>query len=222
MWMAAALTMILTLVIVRRGLKLRPDGKQTAAEVVYDLCRNQIAEGRAARRGHADLVPVRGDALRVHLDDEPDRVHPAAVRRAPLRALRAQHPRVPDLRGHRQPVGHPRAHAGHLLRDPHRGHPLQRPGQVLQELDAVGPAVAAAVGPEDPRRGDPARADRRDRGALAVRPHRLAQLPSLFQPPRRPPRDRRVPRPRVAARDVLHPADRDPHGRRPVPARVPR
>ncbi len=43
MWMAAALTLILTLVIVRRGLKLRPDGKQTAAEVVYDLCRNQIA-----------------------------------------------------------------------------------------------------------------------------------------------------------------------------------
>ncbi len=80
MWMAAALTLILTLVVVRRGLKLRPDGKQTAAEVVYDLCRNQIARAGLPDGGHADLVPVRGDALRVHLDDEPDRVRPAAVR----------------------------------------------------------------------------------------------------------------------------------------------
>ena len=29
----------------RRGLKLRPDGRQTAVEVVYDLCQKQIAKG---------------------------------------------------------------------------------------------------------------------------------------------------------------------------------
>jgi F-type H+-transporting ATPase subunit a len=45
MWMAALLTLILTLVVVRRGLRLRPDGRQTAAEVVYELTREQIAKG---------------------------------------------------------------------------------------------------------------------------------------------------------------------------------
>ena len=51
MWMAAILTTILTLVVVRRGLKLRPDGRQTAAEVVYDLCREQIAKGGLPEEG---------------------------------------------------------------------------------------------------------------------------------------------------------------------------
>ncbi len=39
------------LVVVRRGLKLRPDGRQTAAEVVYDLCREQIAKGGLPEEG---------------------------------------------------------------------------------------------------------------------------------------------------------------------------
>jgi F-type H+-transporting ATPase subunit a len=51
MWMAAILTTILVLVVVRRGLKLRPDGRQTAAEVVYDLCREQIAKGGLPEEG---------------------------------------------------------------------------------------------------------------------------------------------------------------------------
>ena len=51
MWMAAILTTILTLAVVRRGLKLRPDGRQTAAEVVYDLCREQIAKGGLPEEG---------------------------------------------------------------------------------------------------------------------------------------------------------------------------
>src|SRR6476469_4851181 len=51
MWMAAILTTILTLVVVRRGLRLRPDGKQTAAEVVYDLCQTQIARGGLPEEG---------------------------------------------------------------------------------------------------------------------------------------------------------------------------
>src|SRR6185503_5782870 len=45
MWMAAAITTILTLIVFRNGLKLRPDGKQTTAEVIYDVCQNQIAKG---------------------------------------------------------------------------------------------------------------------------------------------------------------------------------
>lgn len=51
MWMAAILTVILTLVVVRRNLRLRPDGRQTAAEVVYDLCRDQIAKGGLPEEG---------------------------------------------------------------------------------------------------------------------------------------------------------------------------
>jgi F-type H+-transporting ATPase subunit a len=45
MWMAALLTLILTLVVVRRGLSPRPTSRQTIAEVIYDLCREQIAKG---------------------------------------------------------------------------------------------------------------------------------------------------------------------------------
>src|ERR671936_252789 len=44
MWMAAALAMILTLVVVRRWLELRPDGRQTAIEEIYDVCEQQIAK----------------------------------------------------------------------------------------------------------------------------------------------------------------------------------
>jgi F-type H+-transporting ATPase subunit a len=51
MWMAALVTTILTLVLVRRGLRLRPDGKQTTAEVVYDLCQNQIARAGLPEEG---------------------------------------------------------------------------------------------------------------------------------------------------------------------------
>ncbi len=49
LWLTAAVAMGVTLLIVRRGLKLRPDGSQTAVEVVYDMCQNQIARGRPAR-----------------------------------------------------------------------------------------------------------------------------------------------------------------------------
>jgi hypothetical protein len=49
MWMAAALTTILTLVVVRRGLKLRPDGGQTAAEAVYDPAGSR-SRGAGCRR----------------------------------------------------------------------------------------------------------------------------------------------------------------------------
>jgi F-type H+-transporting ATPase subunit a len=44
MWMAAALAIVVTLVVVRRGLKLRPDGAQTSVEILYDMCQNQIAK----------------------------------------------------------------------------------------------------------------------------------------------------------------------------------
>ncbi len=51
MWMAAALAIIVTLVIVRRGLKLRPDGAQTGVEILYDMCQNQIAKAGLPEEG---------------------------------------------------------------------------------------------------------------------------------------------------------------------------
>ncbi len=51
LWMAAAIAILVTLLIVRRGLKLRPDGRQTAVEMVYDLCQNQIAKGGLPEEG---------------------------------------------------------------------------------------------------------------------------------------------------------------------------
>jgi F-type H+-transporting ATPase subunit a len=51
LWLTAAVAMGVTLFVVRRGLKLRPDGKQTAVEVVYDMCQNQIARGGLPEEG---------------------------------------------------------------------------------------------------------------------------------------------------------------------------
>ena len=45
LWLTGAIAILVTLLVVRRGLKLRPDGRQTAVEVVYDLCQEQIAKG---------------------------------------------------------------------------------------------------------------------------------------------------------------------------------
>jgi F-type H+-transporting ATPase subunit a len=45
MWMAALLATLLTLFAVRRGLRVRPDGRQTVAEIVYDIAQNQVARG---------------------------------------------------------------------------------------------------------------------------------------------------------------------------------
>ena len=51
MWMAAAVTTILTLIVFRKGLKLRPDGKQMSAEVIYDLCQSQVARAGLPEEG---------------------------------------------------------------------------------------------------------------------------------------------------------------------------
>ncbi|HEX3330466.1 MAG TPA: F0F1 ATP synthase subunit A [Gaiellales bacterium] len=51
MWMAAAVTTILVLIVFRKGLNLRPDGKQTSAEVIYDLCQSQVARAGLPEEG---------------------------------------------------------------------------------------------------------------------------------------------------------------------------
>jgi F-type H+-transporting ATPase subunit a len=51
LWMAAALAIALTMLVTRRGLNLRPGGGQTAAEVVYDVCQQQIAKAGLPQEG---------------------------------------------------------------------------------------------------------------------------------------------------------------------------
>jgi F-type H+-transporting ATPase subunit a len=51
LWMAAALAIILTLLVTRRGLQVRPSGPQTAAEVIYEVCEQQIARAGLPAEG---------------------------------------------------------------------------------------------------------------------------------------------------------------------------
>jgi F-type H+-transporting ATPase subunit a len=51
LWMAAALAIVLTLLVTRRGLQVRPSGPQTAAEVIYEVCEQQIARAGLPQEG---------------------------------------------------------------------------------------------------------------------------------------------------------------------------
>lgn len=50
-WMSGALAIGLTLLVVRRGLKVRPDRAQTAAEAIYDVAYTQIAKAGLPQEG---------------------------------------------------------------------------------------------------------------------------------------------------------------------------
>ena len=49
--MASALSIVLSLLVIRRGLKNRPDKPQTAIEAIYDVCLNQIARAGLPEEG---------------------------------------------------------------------------------------------------------------------------------------------------------------------------
>jgi F-type H+-transporting ATPase subunit a len=44
LWVSAFVTVAATLLVVRRGLRVQPDGRQTVVEYVYDVAENQIAK----------------------------------------------------------------------------------------------------------------------------------------------------------------------------------
>jgi F-type H+-transporting ATPase subunit a len=50
-WMSGALAILLTMLVVQRGLKVRPDRTQTAAEAVYDVAYSQIAKAGLPQEG---------------------------------------------------------------------------------------------------------------------------------------------------------------------------
>ena len=51
LWLSAAVALILTLWVVRRGLRPRPDGGQTAIEILYEVCETQIARAGLPQEG---------------------------------------------------------------------------------------------------------------------------------------------------------------------------
>ena len=57
MWLSAAVIVIGVLVLVRRGLVVRPDGRQTAVETVYDLAYTQIAKAGLPEEGMRTWFP---------------------------------------------------------------------------------------------------------------------------------------------------------------------
>jgi F-type H+-transporting ATPase subunit a len=62
-WMSGALAILLTLLIVRRGLKVRPDRTQTAAEAVYDVTYTQIARAGLPPEGMRIWFPYVASAF---------------------------------------------------------------------------------------------------------------------------------------------------------------
>ena len=84
----------------------------------------------------AEVVPVRRDALPLHLVLEPHRLHPAADERPrDVRRLRPRGPVVRALRRDGEHLGPARADAHGVVRLPRRGHPGPGRPQVPRELD---------------------------------------------------------------------------------------
>ena len=75
--LACVLTGLIMTYIAKR-MTDKPNRVQTAMEALYDLTYNHDRAREHVARDVAALVPVRGHALLLHLDLEPDRVHPAA------------------------------------------------------------------------------------------------------------------------------------------------
>ena len=107
-----------------------------------DLRRRADADRRAgpAVEGDRPLVPVRRDAVALHLRRQPDRLHPAAAHRRDLARL----PGLGHLRRDLVALGDARARAADVRLHALRGHPLERARALLQELDPGGAEGAAA------------------------------------------------------------------------------
>src|SRR5947209_7336143 len=57
MWMAAAVLVIGTIVLVRRGMVVRPGRRQTAVEAIYDVAYTQIAKAGLPEEGMRTWFP---------------------------------------------------------------------------------------------------------------------------------------------------------------------
>ena len=81
LWLSAAVAILVPLLIIRTGLKAKPDRSQTFIELVYDTAYTQIAKAGLPEEGMRIWFPYVGHLLHLHLGDERGRLHPAAVQR---------------------------------------------------------------------------------------------------------------------------------------------
>ena len=148
--------------------------------------RDRAGAGRGAGtadEGDRTLVPVRRDADDLHLGREHARLHPAAAHRRDV----ARHSGLGHLRRDVVALGDARARAADVRLHARRGHPLERAGALLQELDSRGAEADAA-------------ADRAARDPRPVHAAHLAERQALREHARGAHPDPDLPRPDVHPR----------------------
>jgi len=102
LFLAASLTCFAMIYIARR-MQDRPNNVQTAAELAFDLTRNNITRATSATRRGGEVVRVHRDAVLLHLVLEPPRLPAAADEHArDDQHLRRGGPLARDLRGPRR------------------------------------------------------------------------------------------------------------------------
>ena len=135
----AGILTIGTMVFIARRMQARPNRVQTLVEVIYAFMRDQITGSAMDDKMAAQVVPVPGHALPLHLVLEPDRLHPAADQHgAQLRPLRGEHPLVRALRGHGEHLDPARARARRVRLLHRRGDPRQGLHRLPEEPDPRG------------------------------------------------------------------------------------
>ena len=126
LWLSAATAILVPLLIIRKGLKAKPSRRQTFLEIVYDTAYTQIAKAGLPEEGMRIWFPYVATCFVFIWAMNVIGFIPLPFGERQRAAARARRAQAPDLRRLRQPVGGADADPGHLLRHPHRGHPLQR------------------------------------------------------------------------------------------------
>ena len=164
--LASVVTIVFGLVFMRVRLGVRPGSRQTFGEIIYDLAQSQIAEQGLPSKAIGLWFPyVATLFLFVWIVNLLGFIPLPLTQRAHARR-RGQGADLRDLRGDVVDLGDARARAPHLRLHARGGHPPQRAGALLQELDP-GRAEADA---------DP---DRPARDPRPVHAPDLAERPSL-------------------------------------------
>ena len=183
LWVGGLVTILLGIWLMRFGLSLRPDRRQTTGEAIYELVQAQIAESSLPSKALRLWFPYVASLFLFIWVLNIVGFIPLPISDEKFDVFGVDAPDLGHLRGDRQPERDARARADHVRRHARRGHPLQRRRPLLQELDPGGGAEAAP------------RADRPARGHLAVHAADLALGPTLRQHARGPHADPRHARP---------------------------
>ena len=126
LWLGGLLTILLGIWLMRFGLSLRPDRRQTTGEAIYEAVQEQIAESSLPSKAlHLWFPYVASLFLFIWMLNIVGFIPlPLSDEKFDLFGARAAD--LGDLRRDREPERHARARAHHLRRHAFRGHPLQR------------------------------------------------------------------------------------------------